>query len=491
MPSTRSRARQLKWRCSALAIVTVLAVAPARAQFASAVDLASLNGVTGFRLDGIDALDLSGYSSKSAGDVNGDGFGDLVIGARFANSSAGETYVVFGKSSGSFASVIDLASLNGMTGFRLDGIDADDRSGRSAASAGDVNGDGFGDIVVGAYGGDPDGDSFAGESYVVFGRPPGGFASAIGLASLNGLTGFRLNGIDGSDNSGFSVAAAGDVNGDGFSDLIIGDPNGDSYAGETYVVFGRASGFASAIDLGGLNGTTGFRLGGIDAQDYSGLFAAAAGDVNGDGFGDLVIGATGADPNGDSTAGESYVIFGRAPIVAVSRTGSAVGQYISGGVHADTLLGLGGNDTLEGRALGDVLNGGPGSDAASYRHANNGVVADLSNPAANTGHAAGDSYVAVENLVGSSFNDALRGNAGANVLTGGKGRDALTGAGGPTSSGSKDSPTARRARGATGSTTSTRARTRRESIASMSRPSTPKPDRATRLSVSSARRHSP
>ncbi len=410
--------------------------------FASAIDLGSLNGSTGFRLDGIDVNDESGRSAAAAGDVNGDGFGDLVIGAwggdPNGDSYAGESYVVFGKASG-FASAIDLGSLNGSTGFRLDGIDADDRSGRSVASAGDVNGDGFGDIVIGARGGDPNGDSSAGESYVVFGKGPssGGFASAIDLASLNGTTGFRLDGIDATDYSGRSVASAGDVNGDGFGDLVIGawggDPNGDSSAGESYVVFGKgpsSGGFTSAIDLASLNGTTGFRLDGIDIRDYSGLSVASAGDVNGDGFGDIVIGAEGGDPNGDSNAGESYVVFGRAPDAAVTRSGSAAAQYISGGAFADTLSGLDGKDRLEGRAGPDKLDGGDGSDTASYAHAPTAVRASLASPGANTGDAAGDKYLSIENLEGSRFGDKLVGNDSANRFIGGKGRDAQTGGGG-------------------------------------------------------------
>ena len=406
-------------------------------RFPSAIDLGSLNGATGFRLDGIDAEDRSGNSVASAGDVNGDGFADIVIAAYGADpggvSIAGESYVVFGKAAG-FASAIDLGSLNGTTGFRLDGIDANDGSGQSAASAGDVNGDGFADIVIGARTADPNGDSYAGESYVVFGRAPGGFASAIALASLDGTTGFRLDGIDANDSGGRSVASAGDVNGDGFADIVIGatgaSPNGHNSAGETYVIFGQAGGFASAIDLGSLNGTTGFRLDGIDTADRSGLSVASAGDVNGDGFADIVIGAKDADPNGNSSAGESYVVFGRPPVVAVTRIGSAAGQYISGGAFADRLFGRDGNDTLEGRGGGDVLRGDSGLDTASYRHAAAPVSADLANGAANTGDAAGDTYRSIENLRGSSRNDVLRGDNAANVLTGGKGQDKLTGLGG-------------------------------------------------------------
>jgi hypothetical protein len=281
--------------------------------FASAVSLGSLDGVTGFRLDGIDARDRSGFSVSSAGDVNGDGFDDVIVGAHRAADFSGESYVVFGKSGG-FASALSLDSLDGTTGFRLD---ANGYSGFSVSSAGDVNGDGIDDLIIGARLG-------AGRSYVVFGKS-GGFGSAVDLSTLDGTTGFRLFGIDGNDQSGYSVSNAGDVNGDGFDDVIIGatraDPGGVYDAGETYVVFGKSGGFASAVSLGSLDGTTGFRLDGIDAEDRSGLSVSSAGDVNGDGFDDVVIGANRADPGGVNYAGESYVVFGHATPLAIPEMG--------------------------------------------------------------------------------------------------------------------------------------------------------------------------
>ncbi|MBE9242900.1 beta strand repeat-containing protein, partial [Synechocystis salina] len=285
--------------------------------FSSSLNLSDLNGSNGFVINGIDSDDRSGFSVSSAGDVNGDGFDDLLIGAFGGDpngqSSAGESYVVFGKSGG-FSSSLNLSDLNGSNGFVINGIDLADYSGVSVSSAGDVNGDGFDDLLIGAFGGDPNGQSSAGESYVVFGKS-GGFSSSLNLSDLNGSNGFVINGIDLADYSGVSVSSAGDVNGDGFDDLLIGadraDPNGQSSAGESYVVFGKSGGFSSSLNLADLNGSNGFVINGIDNRDYSGLSVSSAGDVNGDGFDDLLIGAFGGDPNGQSSAGESYVVFGK------------------------------------------------------------------------------------------------------------------------------------------------------------------------------------
>ena len=186
------------------------------------------------------------------------------------------------------------------------------------SAAGDINGDGVADLIIGADGADPNG-YFCGASYVVFGKDTataGAFPANFELSSLDGTTGFKLSGVVAGDVSGRSVSAAGDINGDGVADLIIGAvlarPNG-LQSGASYAVFGKdtatAGNFPANFELSSLNGTHGFRITGVADGDGSGRSVSAAGDINGDGVADLIIGADGADPNGNYS-GASYVVFG-------------------------------------------------------------------------------------------------------------------------------------------------------------------------------------
>jgi Ca2+-binding RTX toxin-like protein len=336
-------------------------------QYPANIDLSTLNGENGFQVNGETANDRSGSSVASAGDVNGDGFADVIVGAYQADpTSSGASYVIFGKATG-FAADISLASLNGMNGFKLSGVAAFDASGSSIASAGDVNRDGIDDIVVGAFGADPNGTN-SGASYVVFGQSSG-FDANLNLSSLNGTNGFKLSGVTARDASGAAVNSAGDVNGDGFGDLIVGagsaDPNG-SDSGASYVVFGHASGFSANLDLSTLDGANGFKLSGAAAGDRSGD-SVAAGDVNGDGFADLIVGAPGVNP---TRSGASYVVFGKASGFAanidLSSLDGSNGFRLKGKVDDYAGVAVASAGDINGDGFADVIISGHGTQNISF-----------------------------------------------------------------------------------------------------------------------------
>ena len=203
---------------------------------------------------------------------------------------------------------IDLLTQANIT---INGAAANDRSGWFVAGAGDVNNDGFDDVIIGAPRADNNALTDSGSAYVVYGSATP--TTPVDLANL-GSAGFRIDGAAANDLNGWSVAGARDVNNDGFADVIVGAPYADnnsrSNSGSSYVVYGSATP-TTPVDLNNL-GSAGFRIDGA-AGDYSGFSVAGAGDVNNDGGADVIIGAPSAGNNSRSKSGSSYVVYGEAP----------------------------------------------------------------------------------------------------------------------------------------------------------------------------------
>ena len=231
-----------------------LAVAPTCGQTITHVPL--------FTFDGDSFFDQFGSSVSGAGDVNGDGFADLIVGAPNVNRNN-----TFAGSARVFSGV------DGSILYTFDGDSIDASFGVSVSGAGDVNGDGFDDVIVGADQDDNNG--------VLSG-------SAQVFSGVDGSVLYTFDGDSPVDSFGGSVSSAGDVNGDGFSDLIVG-----SWSAENN---GLNSGFARMYS--GVDGSVLYTLDGDTPGERSGWSVSGAGDVNGDGVDDLIAGANDGDING-------------------------------------------------------------------------------------------------------------------------------------------------------------------------------------------------
>ena len=288
---------------------------------------------SGELLEGIDGADMAGSSVASAGDLDGDGVDELIVGApRSGASNAGEVYVL---------SSVDRASLRAAE-VTLSGSGVYAYAGASVAGGGDQNRDGVPDLLIGAPGA---GDFFVGTRdgegvvYVVAGRD-------LEDMSLDDATA-RLVGSDGGDAAGFSVAWAGDVTGDGYDDLLVGAPGYGGGDGAAYVVPGPIYGDAYLEDVG-------YRLTGSGGE-AAGYSVSGAGDVDGDGQADLLVGAPEAD--GDYTNGGAvYVVYG--PINRSRDLSSAgdrlLGTSANGGAGSSVASG-----DFDGDGVSDVLVGAP------------------------------------------------------------------------------------------------------------------------------------
>jgi large repetitive protein len=259
----------------------------------------------------------------------------------------------------------------GSGGFQILGASAGDQSGFSVSAAGDVNGDGLVDLIIGAQGAIRNSLNMTGQAYVVFGSTS---LSQINLADIaQGNGGFAIKTNYYYAYLGYSVSSAGDFNGDGLADLIVSAPgerlvNGIIEPARAYLIYGRTA--TTAIDLSALTSDDGFVLygatGGYNGGDGAGTAVSAAGDINGDGLADLLVRAPFYASTSNSVAtGRAYVIFGRNTAtdtgMVADQMGTTGDNSLSDGGTSQTLVGNSGNDTLSATAA-SVLFGGSGND---------------------------------------------------------------------------------------------------------------------------------
>ena len=286
-------------------------------------------------LTGIIAGSRLGYSVSSAGDVNNDGYADVIAGASGISSNTGGAYIYYGGS-----------SMNNVADVTLSGQSAGEQFGYSVSHAGDVNGDGFSDVIVGAYAY----AGFTGRVYAFFGSAfmdnnvdiifasgdagsgygvsvssagdvnadgyrdiivsellgPGSLGKAFiyhGGQNMDNAADVTMIGATPADYFGSSVSTAGDMNGDGFDDVIVGSIYFNSQAGAAYIYFGGAN----------MNNTADVTFNGVAGTDFFGGYVAGAGDVNGDGYKDVIVGARQNDAGG-SNSGCAYLFWGGATV---------------------------------------------------------------------------------------------------------------------------------------------------------------------------------
>jgi len=380
-----------------------------------------------------------GYGVAAAGDVNADGYGDIVVGSPFYDSgenNEGAAFVFHGSAGGVPGSSPASAAAV------LESNQTDSRMGYSVAGAGDVNGDGYADVIIGAPGYDAGEGVNEGVAFLFHGGASGVQNGSPANAAA------RLEGDQATGFFGSGVAGAGDVNGDGYADVIIGASSysiGSNNEGAAFVFHGGASGVGDGSAM-----SPDTKLESNHTGGSMGTGVAGAGDVNRDGYDDVIVGAPLYDVGGQSDEGAAFVFLGSGSGVADGDPGNAAARLesdqadaqlgtsvagagdVNGDGYADVIVGANLYDegqTNEGAAFvfhggsGGISNGTPASAAA--RIESNQSEARLGASVAGAGDVDGDGYADV--IVGAAIYDADQTDEGAAFVFLGSGSGVASG----------------------------------------------------------------
>ncbi|MDD4987049.1 MAG: FG-GAP-like repeat-containing protein, partial [Dehalococcoidales bacterium] len=330
---------------------------------------------------GVADNDYFGHRVSSAGDVNGDGYSDVIIGAYGYLSATGRAYIYYGGS-----------SMDNVADITLTGEAVTDFFGYRVSSAGDVNGDGYGDVIVGAY----SYSTYTGRAYIYYGGP-----------SMDNVADITLTGEAIGDYFGIGVSSAGDVNGDGYGDVIVGAQSYSSGTGRAYIYYGGPS-MDNVADITLTGGAT---------SNYFGVSVSSAGDINGDGYGDVIVGAEGYS----SFTGRAYIYYGGSAMDTIADetlTGGAINNSfglsvssvgdINGDGYGDVIVGAYGYSTYTGRAY--IYYGGSAMDTTiDVTFTGGATINYFGASVSSAGDINGDGYSDV--IVGASYYSSSTGRA--------------------------------------------------------------------------------
>ena len=340
----------------------------------------AMNNVVDVTMTGAAASNFFGYSVSPAGDVNGDGYADVIAGAYGFSSSTGRAYIYFGGS-----------VMNNVADVTMTGEAVNNDLGYSVSSAGDVNGDGYADVIAGAFGY----SSSTGRAYIYYGG-----------SSMNNTADVTMTGEPGGSSFGASVSSAGDMNGDGFSDVIAGAFAYNTFTGKAYVYFGGST----------MNNVIDAALTGEGAGNSFGRSVSSAGDVNADGYSDILVGANGYNANSGRAYLYDYYMKGEITH-ELAMTGEATSNNfgtvssagdVNGDGYSDVIVGAGGYSSNTGRAY--IYFSGPLMDNAADVILTGGAVNNsFGGSVSSAGDVNGDGYSDV--IVGASGYSSNTGRA--------------------------------------------------------------------------------